>query len=44
MIENVKGVKIKGRCFNAETNLVLFPNVNDRISIIYGTFSVILQI
>lgn len=36
MIENVKGIKIKGRCFNAETNLVLFPNANDRISIIYG--------
>lgn len=36
MLENIKGVKIKGRCFKNEVDFVLFPNLNDRISIIYG--------
>lgn len=36
MLENIKGIKIKGRCFKNEENFVLFPNHNDRISIIYG--------
>ncbi len=40
MLENVKGLKIQGRCFNEEANLILFPNFtpnsNDRISIVYG--------
>lgn len=36
MLENIKGVKIKGRCFKNEQDFVLFQNPNDRISIIYG--------
>lgn len=36
MLENIKGLKIHGRCFNKEANLILFPNPNDRISIVYG--------
>lgn len=36
MLENIKGVKIKGRCFKNEKDFVLFQNPNDRISIIYG--------
>ena len=33
MLENIKGLKIQGRCFSEETDLILFPNPNDRISI-----------
>ena len=36
MLENVKGLKIHGRCFNEEANLILFPSSNDRISLVYG--------
>lgn len=36
MLENVKGIRMRGRCFNDEANLILFPNSNHRISIIYG--------
>lgn len=36
MLENIKGLKIQGRCFSEETDLILFPNPNDRISIVYG--------
>lgn len=36
MIEQIRGMRIKGRCFNSEANLVLFPNDKDRISIVYG--------
>ena len=36
MFEKIKGLKIQGRCFNEETDLILFPNPNDRISIVYG--------
>ena len=36
MLENIKGLKIQGRCFNEEANLIFFPNSNDRISIVYG--------
>lgn len=36
MIEKIKGIAIQGRCFSNSTTLVLYPNLNDRISIIYG--------
>lgn len=36
MIEKVKGIKIKGRCFSKETILPFFPEENDRIAIVYG--------
>lgn len=36
MIDSVKGVRIKGRCFKEERNLVFYQNQNDRISIVYG--------
>ena len=36
MLENIKGLKIHGRCFNEETTLILFPSSNDRIAIVYG--------
>ena len=36
MIEKIKGITIKGRCFSNSTTLALYPNPNDRISVIYG--------
>lgn len=36
MLENIKGLKIRGRCFDNESYLTLFPNPSDRISLIYG--------
>lgn len=36
MIEKVKGISIKGRCFSNEVALEFFPQKNDRISIVYG--------
>lgn len=36
MIEKIKGISIKGRCFSAETPLAFFPDSNDRIAIVYG--------
>ncbi len=36
MLEQVKGIRIKGRCFENETDLCFFEKINDRISIVYG--------
>ena len=36
MIEKIKGITIQGRCFFNDTSLILYPNTNDRISVIYG--------
>lgn len=36
MIEKIKGITIKGRCFKSNTDYLFFPNPNDRISIVYG--------
>lgn len=36
MIDKIKGISIQGRCFANNTSLVLYPNTNDRISVIYG--------
>ena len=36
MIEEIKWISIKGKCFENAEELVLFPNSLDRISIIYG--------
>ena len=36
MIEKIKGITIHGRCFEPEKRLKLYPNKNDRISIVYG--------
>lgn len=36
MIEKLKGIRIKGRCFKDETNLLFYKNPNDRISVIFG--------
>ena len=36
VIEKIKGISIKGRCFASDTPLQFYPNSNDRISIVYG--------
>ena len=36
MIDKIKGIAIQGRCFADNTSLMLYPNTNDRISVIYG--------
>ena len=36
MIDKIKGISIQGRCFPNDTSLMLYPNTNDRISVIYG--------
>ena len=36
MIERIKGIRIKGRCFTTDTNLLFYQNPNDRISVVYG--------
>lgn len=36
MIEKVKGILIKGRCFVQETPLSFFPGEDDRIAVVYG--------
>jgi len=36
MIEKIKGINIKGRCFSSDTKLILYPNSNDRISVVFG--------
>ena len=36
MIEKIKGIKIRGRCFASDANFTFFQKPNDRISIVYG--------
>lgn len=36
MIERIRGIKIKGRCFQTDSTLMFYQNPNDRISIVYG--------
>lgn len=36
MIDKIKGLSIKGRCFTENTLFKFFQNTNDRISIVYG--------
>lgn len=36
MIEKVRGIRIHGRCFKDETDLMFYPKENDRIAIVYG--------
>ncbi len=37
MLEKIKGVAIKGRCYQpAQANLTFFPKTTDRVSIVYG--------
>ena len=36
MIDKIKGILIQGRCFANDAMLMLYPNANDRISVIYG--------
>ena len=36
MIEKIKGIKIRGRCFESDANFLFFQKPNDRISIVYG--------
>lgn|GEM_PF-134309 len=36
MIDNVKGIRIKGRCFKNDTDLLFYKNANDRISVVFG--------
>ena len=36
MIENIKGITIKGRCFKNDTSLLFYQKPSDRISIVYG--------
>lgn len=36
MVDKIKGISIYGRCFSNDTKLTIFPNPNDRISVIYG--------
>lgn len=36
MIDKIKGIAIQGRCFPNNTTLILYPNKNDRISVVYG--------
>ena len=36
MVEKIAGVKISGRCFTEEKQLIFFPSNNNRISIVYG--------
>lgn len=36
MFESIKGIKIQGRCFSAETELDFFQNEKERLSIVFG--------
>jgi len=36
MIERIKGIRIRGRCFTTDTSLLFYQNPNDRISVVYG--------
>ena len=36
MLEKVKGISIRGRCFTSETQFSFYPGSNDRIAIVYG--------
>ena len=36
MIEKLKGIRIKGRCFKNDTDLLFYKNPNDRISVVFG--------
>lgn len=36
MIEKIKGINIKGRCFKTDTRFLFYQNPNDRIAIVYG--------
>jgi hypothetical protein len=36
MFESIKGIKIQGRCFSAETELDFFQNAKERLSIVFG--------
>ena len=36
MIEKLKGIRIKGRCFKSDTDLIFYENQNDRTAIVFG--------
>lgn len=36
MIDKIKGISIKGRCFVDEKKFIFYPEINDRIAIVYG--------
>lgn len=36
MVEKVKGISIRGRCFTLETQFSFYPESTDRIAIVYG--------
>ncbi len=36
MIERIKGIRIKGRCFKTEKSFLFYQRASDRISIVYG--------
>lgn len=37
MLEKIRGVAIKGKCYQpAQVNLTFFPKATDRVSIAYG--------
>ena len=36
MIDDIKGINIKGRCFKTDTSLLFYQQLDDRVSIIYG--------
>lgn len=36
MLDKIKGIRIKGRCFKEYTDFLFFQKPNDRISIVYG--------
>ena len=36
MLEHLRGLKIKGRCFNTETDFLFFEKPNQRIVLVYG--------
>ncbi len=36
MIEKIRGISIKGRCYTDEKVFKFYPNENDRISVVYG--------
>lgn len=36
MLENFRGLKIKGRCFKNETTLNFFPKMSSRLSLVFG--------
>lgn len=36
MIEKIRGIRIKGRCFKKDTDFLFYKNPNDRISVVFG--------